>query len=1106
MLRTVEGGAGSGKSVKIMEEIRARAQAGERVVLLVPEQYSFEAEREYWLSLGPVLSENVQVFSFGRLAEEIFRLYGGAAGERAGETVRLLLMRETLKACRPMLELYGKNAARPDFVGEMLHSAEELKRAAVTPMMLEKAAASCESESLKEKLCDLALITEGYDALLARTFLDPTDDLERAAKKAGEHHYFAGKHLYLDGFKSFTARQLELIRLALVEGEVTVSLCLEEESGLFEGVLETRRRLRALAVKSGCPIAPPVKLGSPRYASAALRHFTEQVLRPVPKPFEGENNAVFAAGLYSPFDEADHVAAKICELVREGYRYRDIAVVGRDMDTRATALEASFERYGIPWFRDGGETADTMPLIRFVRRYAAMTAGNLPREEVLAFFKCGMLDLSPEEISAFEDYTYVWNCSGDRFREPFTQHPRGFTDRPMGPREKKELAMAEALRQKAVEAADTLKQHMTRNSLPESIWKALEDLEIPARIRGRIDAFLTEQKELEAENEKRAYEALTEFLSASARLSALRADEGESDLTLREFRELLALSACSKKLAERPQTLDSVLLGSAERIRTGEKKIVFAVGAEDRVFPAAPSQSGVFTDRERISLREAGMLLDNTVEQKLIDERFVAYQTVSTPSERLYLSYALGDAAGKPQVYSELISSFKAVFPGSPVRTQREMDPADLCQSRSTTFLQYARCRAEEDAFAASLRTVLEDDSYYRERVEKLRDAEKLSTLVMNDPELALKMFAGAAAVSGRSYALKEREEGLRYLVTGRRGSRIIRLSPSQIERFYSCPFSYFCRYGLKLNPRMRAELSPVSRGSVIHYVLENVLQRPDFTTLSDEKLGQLTGQYLAEYLLQVMGGEPGKSAKFLYYFGRLEKTLLGILKALRAEFSQTVFRVAGLEEVIAKGGTVEPLKIDTAHGQVQVGGKIDRVDWAELGGERYVRVVDYKSGRKEFSLDEAREGLNLQMLLYLFAIWQSKNGKYQNIRPAGILYMPARTAEPKLSRDQQSDPDSGYRMNGLLLEDRTVLEAMEPGLAGKYLPVTVNKNGTYRGKTLIGPDELVSLRQQAFDLVAQMTEDLCAGKVAPAPRENGGHTPCSWCDYRAVCGKEREE
>ena len=873
------------------------------------------------------------------------------------------------------------------------------------------------------------------------------------------------------------------------------------------GVIDMRFCSAALAARVGCQTAPALKLkGAPRFCSDALRHYSEQVLRPDAKPFDGAGEGVYAAALYNSFDEADYVAAKICTLVREGYRYDDIAVIGRDMDNRAAALEASFERYGIPWFRDGGETADTMPLIRFVRRYCSMAAGDLPREEVLAFFKCGLLDLSSEEIAAFEDYTYIWNC-GDRFREPFTHDPRGFSDRPMGYKEKKELAMAEKLRQLAVQAADSLKQYIKESSLPEGVWKALRELEVPGRIRQRIDGYLHEKKETEAENEKRAWEVLTEFLGAAAKLSALREKEGGTEMSLREFRELLTLSACSKKLAERPQTLDSVLMGSAERVRAGEKKIVFIIGAEDRVFPAAPAQSGVFTDRERLALRVGGLILDNTIEQKLIDERFVAYQAVSIPSERLYLSYAMGDIAGKPQLPSDLIRQFSEIFPKKEIISQRQMDPADFCQSLSTAFLQYARSRtgAGEDSFTASLRTVLEEDPVYAERVRRLQEAEELGKLVLRDKDLAAKMFGGSIAAVERSYVLVRPEAGVRYQVADRRGNRVIRLSPSQIERYYSCPFSYFCRYGLKLKPRMRAELSPVSRGSVIHYVLENILKRDDFTALSDELLRELAGQFLGEYLLQVMGGAADKSAKFLYYFDRLEHTLVGILQALRAEFSQTVFRVAGLEEVIARGGTVEPLRIDTPQGQIQVGGKIDRVDWAELNGERYVRIVDYKSGWKEFDLAEAREGLNLQMLLYLFAIWQSKGGKYQNIRPAGILYMPARTAEPKLDRGEEGGAVSGYRMNGLLLEDHTVLEAMEPALEGRFLPIKAGKTG-YRGKTLIAPDELLQLRDEAFDLVAGMTAGLNDGQVAPAPKKSGQRSPCGWCDYRAVCGRETEE
>ncbi|MDD6032895.1 MAG: PD-(D/E)XK nuclease family protein, partial [Oscillospiraceae bacterium] len=1085
------------------------ARQNREVLLLVPEQFSFEAEREYWMKLGPALSEKVQVLSFDRLGEEIARLYGGLAGEWADDTVKLLLMREALKSCRPALNLYGKSAGRPDFVSEMLQTAEELKRAAVTPAMLEETAAACESGSLQDKLSDLALVLESYDALLARSFLDPSDRLERAAEKIAEYRYFAGRQLYLDGFKSFTARQMEIIRLALRDGEVTVTLCMTQEPtiGLFDGVQETGRRLRALAARENCPVAPTQWMEKPRrFASAAICHYTSQVLRPVPEPFGGVNDGVFCAALPNSFDEAEYVAAQICQLTRQGYRYSDMAVIGRDMDQRAAALEAAFDRYGIPWFHDGGETADTMPLIRFVRRYCAMTAGDLPREEVLAFFKCGLLNLTTEEIAAFEEYTYVWGVTGAQLRQPFCQDPRGFTSAPMGLREQELLEWAEKLRQLAVSAADSLRSGIReRGSLPEALWDALCGLGVPGQVEERIRLLLEGGRETDAENERRAWEALGGFLDAAARISSLRRSEGESEMTLREFRELLTLSACSCRLASRPQTLDSVLMGSAERVRTGEKKVLFAVGAEEQVFPLVPGQGGVFTDRERKALREEGLWLDNLSEQRLADERFVAWQTVSIPSERLYLSYAMGDVAGKLQAPSELITGFRGIFPGSPVRARQQMDPLDFCQSLSTGFLQYARCReGNGDGFSASLRAVLTEDPLYAPRVQRLEEASRLGRLLLEDSSLSRKLFMGRTELSERSYALIRLEPGLRFLVTGRQpGSHPLQLSPSQIERFYSCPFAYFCRYGLKLKPRTKADLTPLSRGNAIHWLLERMLREPDFLTMPEQRLEQLTERHLAEYLLSVMGGRADKSSRFLYYYDRLRETLLKILRVLQAELSQTEFRVAGLEESIARGGAVQPLRIETEAGPVEVGGKIDRVDWAELDGVRYVRVVDYKSGKKEFKLEEVHQGLNLQMLLYLFAVWQS-SGKYRDVQPAGILYMPAHPAEPKLNRGQQGDPLSGYRMSGLLLSNDRVLEAMEPGLGGRFLPVYQTKN-SLSGKVMQSAEEIAALRQEAEELVCRMTRELLSGHVAPAPQKSGDRDPCKWCDYRAVCGRETD-
>lgn len=1114
MLQLLLGGAGCGKSAAILGEVRQLAAAGQPVMVLVPDQFSFETEREYWQKLGPQLAGQVEVYGFERLAEECFRRYGGLAGRYASETVKLLLMREALKNCRPALNLYRKSAARPDFVGEMLASVEELKRAALSPAELEDAALRCSSEALRDKLADLALITESYQALLARSFLDPTDQLERAAVLAEKHHLFQGYRVYLDGFKSFTARQYQLIGLALTQSEgVTAALCLPPEGGhgLFDGIQETSRRLRALAARCNCPVASPRQLTTPwRFQSPALRHYVEQVLRPLPEPVMGRQEDVVCTALYNPFDEADAVAAEICQLMRQGYRYEDIVVVGRDMDDRASILEAAFDRYQIPSFRDGGETADTMPLIRFVRWYCALAAGNLRREDVLGFLKCGLLEVTVEQIAAFENYTYVWQITGETFRQPFTRHPQGFTDRPMSGRDKNLLAVAEQVRSQVVEATDRLYRSINeQETLAEGLWAALSHLEIPRRMQQQITSLEKQGKETDAENSRRAWDALVTFLEAAKTLSQLRQEEGEQEMTLRELREMLTLAASRQPLVTRPQTLDSVLLGSAQRLRAGEKKIAFLVGAEDRVFPHVPSGGGVFTDRERKLLREDGMQLDNLVEQRLVEERFVAYESAAIPSQRLYISYAMGDVAGKPQSPSALVSGFSQIFPDTPIRSQAELDPLLYCQSPSTAFLQLARCRgqAENSVLAATLKQVLVERPAYEKRLARLEDAARLSRLVMEDPELAWKMFGWKGAVREmRRYVLSRVEPGSRFLVLSRQGGeRVMQLSPSQIEKFFRCRFSYFCRYGLHLRPRTRAELNPLARGNTVHYLLEQVLREKDFLTLSEKALRQKIRQHLSRYLDEVMGGASDKPARFLYYYQRLQDTIYGILSALQKELAQTEFEVAGLEESISQGGIIEPLRVQTPDGTILVEGKVDRVDWAELDGQRYVRVIDYKTGRQKFSLEEASQGMGLQMLLYLFAIWQSREGKYHDLLPAGVLYLPARSQTPNLDR-YESPSGNRYRMNGLVLSDQRVLRAMERDLGGQFLPVKELKKGEIKGSYQVSLEEFGQLRDQAGELIARMVQELICGRIAPEPQASDNRLPCTFCDYRSICGREGKD
>lgn len=1082
MLNLLTGGAGTGKSSRMETMMRRQTAQGKAVICLVPEQYSFETERKLY-------AYSVQVYSMERLAEAVFRQCGGLAGEYADDMVQLLLMRETLRDCKPALSLYGKNASRPDFASEMLAMVQEFRRAGLSPEQLEEAAALSapdgEEGTLGLKLRDLSLIMAGYDAALTRSFLDPSKRLERAAKLIAENGFFTGTEVFVDEYKSFTAVQLQILSLAIQQAEnVTVSLCIDPErtdTGLFDGVRETERALKAAAAKVGVPVASPEVLRIPlRYQNPAIAHFGGQLFKASPLPFPEKPEGITAVQLDHEYEEAFFAAAEICTLVRDnGYAYEDIAVLSRDMAGRASSLEAAFDRYGVPYFLDSGRTVEAMPLVRFVLHLLQLVLRPLDREEGLMLLKCGVLQLEPEDIAAFEEYTYVWDLTGFSLRKAFTRNPSGFSDREMGERELDKLNRAEQVRQLLVGLYDRFRVLSEELGISRGAYQLLCDYQIDGQMQRQCDALIEEGEELDAENLRLSWDSLMDFLDAAETLRQVREDVGEP-MDMAQFRELLQVSAAKIKLVTRPQTLDSVLVGDLSQIRAGEKKCVLVLGCNEGIFPRLPEPSGLLTGAERQTLARLGLPVQGLPEQKIWDERFVAYKAVMTPSEKLILAWSAGDLSGGVLSPSELIDSLQAVFPDLPILSQRELSPFFFSQSPSTAFLQAARL--PDGAERQTLESVLADSEPWVERLRRLSHSVQAEERQMRSPELSRALFAPLGERNGKVF---------------------MEVSPSQVEKYFSCPFAYFCRYGLGVRSLNKAELSPLARGSIIHFLLEKVLKKPDFVHLDEQALQKLTVSLLAEYLDQALGGKEEKSAKFLYYFYRLQEAVEGILQALQREFRATSFQICGLEEVIKAGARIEPFTVSGDRLIVSVAGKVDRVDEALVDGERFVRVVDYKTGGKQFKLEEAEKGLNLQMLLYLFAIWQgSESGKaFEGTVPAGILYMPAKAFSPAFDRHEGGEEarQKLYRMNGLVLDEERVLWAMEGEQAGAFIEQPSSRSPQ---NSRITRDGMGKLREEVETLLMEMGQELLAGHIQPEPKGYGTRLPCGWCEYKTLCGR----
>ncbi len=1083
MLRIIEGGAKTGKSTRVREELLKAAEQEEaegRLLLLVPEQFSFETEREYLDALGLARAGRVRVASFERFAADLFREFGGMAGDYADDAARLTAMKLALQQCRGQLSAYGPLAGRSDFPQQMVGQVAEFKNAGLTGADLELAEAGVGDGPLREKLSDLSLLWSLYEGILGEHYIDGLDSLSRAAMLCAEHRWFAGRKVWLDGFKSFTAVQERLIGLMLSQkAEVTVTLPIGGEDSRFFVPRETAKRLRALAWKAGEQAASPIRLDRDGFAAPELAHFSKEVLRSNPRPFAGENRAVECAALFHEFDEAEFAAARVLAYAREeGYAFEEIAVLVRDLPKYGPLLEAAFDRYDIPFYMDRVESVDVLPLFRFVTHLMQAAAKRYAREELLAMLKCGLLPLSLGEIAAFESYTYVWNVDHHQLLEPFSRHPAGYAAQPMTGAESEELAAAEAVRQQAVGwISFFLERYEALCSWPRALYAVLERMDLPARIGERVLALAKENRQQDSDDLRRSWEALAQLLTVMDRVLA-----GQR-LDLRDFCALFTAGAAGCELGRIPQTLDSVLVGSAERVRLRGKKAVLILGANEREFPLLPSSGGVFTEQERELLAAHGFALSGQGEEALLEERFVAWQALSSPSERLTVTFSLGNLKGEERRPSAIAAGFRAIFPGTPVRCPQDFPPEFFCRTPRTAFLQAVRRGKDGSAFAASAREYLKTSPEYAARLSELAQMQDEERLKISDPALTARMFGGERS-----------------------------LSPSQIEQFYSCRFRYFCRYGLKLKSRGRAELDPLSRGSIIHFLLEEVLSRKDFFTMEEDALRALVERLLSDYLEQAMGGQE-QSRRFLYLYRRMSENALRLLLALRAEFAQTEFVIAGLEEPVAPGGRIAPLSIpvvgpDGREEFLSVTGKIDRIDCWEKDGQGYVRVIDYKTGNREFSLDEVAEGLNLQMLLYLFSIWRGGKGELSGLRPAGILYLPAGVLEPHLARDagaeeQQAAREEGFAMNGLLLNDKTVLCAMEKDLAGRFLPVSMGKNKLKGEKWLAALEDFENLEWYALKLIQAMAGELLAGEIAPNPIQCGQRLPCRYCEFRAICGYE---
>ncbi len=1083
MIQFILGEAGTGKTELCYHLLRESVQQGRKAIFLVPEQYSFETEKAVYQRLGAVLALQVEVLSFTRLANLVFRECGGLAGRALDDCARVLLMSIALGEVQDALTVYSRHPGNPSFVSSMVGMVNEFKNAGVTPDDLKNIKEQLPDGALKEKLGELSMIYSVYQAFVERNYIDQKDDLMRASGYMEETPVFKGYDVYCDSFKGFMAGEYRLLRYLMRDAEnIVFSFSsdgvsdLEEGTGVFSPVKQTIRRLMRMAAETGQSIKSPViQREFYRFQSPELAYIASQLFRR-PEEYKGwrsgENVQLIQA--MNPYVEIEAAASRISALVRErGLRYREIAVIARSLEPYQTAIESVFRRYGIPYFMDKQVDTETHPLTTLILTALEAVRGSLDTVRILRLSKSPLLGLELYDAALLENYCYIWRIEREQWKNSFQNHPDGF-GRQMDTDAEERLSRAEAARKKLVDPLFNLQKKLEDcdgSGFAKAVFEYLEE-------SGAVER-LSDLEELSDSVSSQVWDSLTAILDRfflvmqGIRLPAVR------------FTELLRLSLQTMEIAIIPQTNDQVLVGAADRVRPQNPRAVFVIGANLGMFPARVEAGGVLTEDDRKKLTENGVEIAETLEERAVSEKYWAYAAMTAASQYLWVSFCAAGLDGKARYPSTLAEQIRRMFPG--LEREAEQGSLNYVVNEATAFSAFCQRASSPDwknkPEGIALEEYLKETSYKNrlDSVENLREEPSYSL----SPEQAAVLFG-----------------------------RTMHISPTRADDFANCPFRYFLRHALRLRPRRRAELTPLESGSVLHYVLSAMVQEhpsKELGELSQKQLEEEVDALLEKFMKENLDRRDESPARFAYLYRRLRTTLLFLLRHLGAELAQSRFVPVEFELPISKEKGAAPLEFTSKDGvRILLEGTVDRVDvfTKPEDGKEYLRVVDYKSGRKQFDLNDLLAGLEMQMPIYLFTLCREEEPV-----PAGVLYMPARA--DAVEADRKDDPEKikadfegKMRMNGLLLMDYQVLEAMETDLTGKFIPVKKTASGisAQSKKNTVTPEEWKILREYVVSKSKAMADQLHKGGIDDIPLlSKDSRLACEYCEYQAVCGHEND-
>ncbi|MCL1816392.1 MAG: PD-(D/E)XK nuclease family protein [Clostridiales bacterium] len=1124
-MRFILGRAGSGKTYYCLKQLSVisrqlsaislqpltnssseRAFPGGAVLFILPEQATFIHERMLAADFMPHGYMGVEITSFSRLAWQAAQLSGENPKPALSEAGRAVLMGRILQGRQKELKLFGAVFAGQGLAASLAALAEEMLAYDIDPAGLAEAAAGA-TGAFCAKLHDLALLYGDYAAAI-REYENLPAGLAYLAKAIYERGFLCGATVFVDGYSSFTTRELTVLKALMRQAaRLEIALALDPQElaqpalghDIFYHSRLSYNKLLDAAGKLNIAVDEPLLFDGKegRFAHNPELALVERYCYPWADgpAWQEKPNSLRVIAAADPRGEIMAAGREIQRLLREdGLRYRDISIIARDLTPYEELLPEVFGELDIPYFTDSRKPLTYHPLVELFRSVLEIWAGKAHYRQIFRYFKTGLSPLTNTEIDKLENYCLAqgvpywrWGDRGERRDDGGANAKQTVygSDYIAGLMERGGAAISRFLRM-----APSTEEPVEAKTLFNAVWGLFEELGVKHRLEEWQQDALIKGRGEEAAWHRQALERLSEFLAETEALL--------SDYRV-EARQLIALldsGAAALTLSLIPPGLDQVLVASLERSRNPEPRAVIVLGVNADILPKRAMVTPLLNDIERAKLSQVGIELAPDTIARQMGEHYLAYIALTRGHDKLLLTYATNGADGKALQPSPLIKRLRQLF--SALKIERFSDPQEAADLTCGTFTLgllaqqlKAACQgtALPDFWQGVYQWYKTNEAWHKE-VRQIRQG------------LNFTPYQGRLAANTRQVLYGD----------------IISGSVARLEKFNACPFAYFAAYGLKLKPRPIYEVTPLERGDIIHKALAEISSllaqgQPSWQDVNKDLAEDLVEQVLAKLLPNLLSGILSSTARYRYQARRLQDTLTATLLLLAEQLRRGYFRPQAWEIAFGspEDSALPPLSLEIEPGRIlEIKGRIDRVDIARKDGHAFVRVIDYKSGKQTISKTDIDKGRRLQLPVYLETILA--NPAYFNekdLYPAGFYYI---TVQDELiygamPSAEAEDNSPNLRMSGLTVLDPVAVRLADPAIKGhsKLIPVALSSNGFYANSPGLTEQALRELRANLQDILRQTALSMASGLCSVSPQRDSRFDACTNCDYRAFCSFDGE-